>query len=183
MKCIPLLLFFIATTASAQDFRGAKERSTLQDVRLLDSTVPKKWFVSSYTSLSAGFIGFKGGSASYIAAPIGIQLNRALNNKWTAFGGVSMTPVLLTHHSMQAASSAKGFPNSFMSANLNRFTVNPAAYLGANYTSGNHSFQVEARIVFDRGNYLTDPAAFGGHFHSHRTQYNTPLYHQSPSRF
>src|SRR5215467_3692702 len=40
----------------------------------------QKWFVTKYASVSAGIAIYPGGGATYVAAPIGLQLNRQITN-------------------------------------------------------------------------------------------------------
>jgi hypothetical protein len=46
----------------------------------------KKWFVTKYAGISTGFIAFKGGSGTFLSAPVGLQINRSLTNNVFAFG-------------------------------------------------------------------------------------------------
>jgi hypothetical protein len=48
--------------------------------------------VSKYTGISTSFSFFKGGNATIVSAPLGLQLNRRLNNNLFAFAGVSAAP-------------------------------------------------------------------------------------------
>ena len=52
----------------------------------------KKWFVTRYSGLSTGFGFFNGGSANFVSVPLGLQLNRRLNNNLYAFAGISAAP-------------------------------------------------------------------------------------------
>ncbi|HEX7416093.1 MAG TPA: hypothetical protein VF305_02785, partial [Smithellaceae bacterium] len=59
---------------------------------MYDSGSPKKWFVTSYTGITAGYSSFRGGGASFVAAPISFQLNRRLTNNLYAFAGITAAP-------------------------------------------------------------------------------------------
>src|SRR5678815_4571009 len=52
----------------------------------------KKWFLTSYSNIGIGFNFFNGGTATVVSAPVGLQLNRQLNNNLYAFTGVSIAP-------------------------------------------------------------------------------------------
>src|SRR4051812_19872502 len=82
------------------------------DLRLNDTASSKKWFFSHYTGLSTSFIFSKGGSATVVAAPIGLQLNRRLNNNLYAFAGVSVAPAYVS------------FNRSFMASDYNKSNAN-----------------------------------------------------------
>src|SRR3954451_23594616 len=70
------------------NYRG----NLMNDIHVNDSAFKKKWFVSKYAGISTGFSFFKGGNATVVSAPIGLQLNRRLNNNLFAFAGVSAAP-------------------------------------------------------------------------------------------
>src|SRR5438309_9889860 len=69
------------------------------NIPVRDSLSKSKWSFSKYTGLSASYSFFKGGSASIIAAPIGLQLNRQLTNNVYAFAGVSVAPAFINFNS------------------------------------------------------------------------------------
>ena len=52
----------------------------------------KKWFLTKYAGISTGFVAFKGGSGTFLSAPVGLQINRQLTNNVYAFAGVSVAP-------------------------------------------------------------------------------------------
>ena len=52
----------------------------------------KKWSLNKYTAISTSFVFFKGGNATVVSAPVGLQLNRKLNNNFYAFAGVALAP-------------------------------------------------------------------------------------------
>src|SRR5678815_3126379 len=58
----------------------------------LQHTQSKKWFFTSYSNVGIGFNFFNGGTATVVSAPVGLQLNRQLNNNLYAFTGVSIAP-------------------------------------------------------------------------------------------
>src|SRR5882762_7676380 len=74
--------------------------------RFKDSTADKKWFLSAYNSFSTNFIFYKGGNATVLSAPVGLQLNRILNKNLYAFAGVSAAPAYIN------------FNNAFLSAGI-----------------------------------------------------------------
>ena len=55
----------------------------------------KNWFLTTYTGFSAGFHFINGVSATVIAAPLGLQLNRRINENLYAFAGISITPAYI----------------------------------------------------------------------------------------
>ncbi len=114
----------------------------------------KKWFVSRYSAVSAGYSFFKGGSFSYISAPIGLQLNRKLNNNLYAFAGVSVNPTYINFNQPILFNGAnKGFYNNGMFG-PNQFGVYPKAELGLMYVNDEKTFSISGSISVQRGGYL-----------------------------
>jgi hypothetical protein len=157
---IGLILF--ATAANAQTVSTSKQK--LADVQVKDSTMQKKWFISKYSGLSAGFVAFKGGSATIFSAPMGVQLNRMLNNNVYAFAGLEIAPSYINFNQrfVHADFTKTGFSNTFMAGNRSQFSVNPAAYIGVGYTNDARTFQIQARMGVQNANsnYFTDPSDF-----------------------
>ncbi|MEJ7680098.1 MAG: hypothetical protein WKG06_20005 [Segetibacter sp.] len=85
MRTFILISFlFVAATVDAQTFLfgsfidNSYRGSLMNNVHVNDTAFKKKWFVSKYSGISTGFSFFKGGNATFISAPIGLQLNRSL---------------------------------------------------------------------------------------------------------
>src|SRR6185437_15205687 len=96
-----------------------------------DSIVKKKWFLTTFSGLSTGISFFKGGSATYLAAPFGIQLNRRLNNNLYAFASASIVPSFTNFNTNFINPGLnKNFGNSYFSPNS--FEINPAVSLALN---------------------------------------------------
>src|ERR1041385_6937939 len=55
-------------------------------------TQKKKWFLTSYSNIGIGVNFVNGATATVVSAPVGLQLNRQLNNNLYAFTGVSLAP-------------------------------------------------------------------------------------------
>ncbi len=160
MRYFFLLLFIGSITSNAQPFANSANRARLQDVQLNDSSITKKWFITKYSGLSASFIGFRGGSASVIAAPMGLQLNRNLSNNFYAFAGVEIAPSYITMNPFGPTNVAGKFSNSILNGSSNQFQVNPAAYIGLGYTNDARTFQIQGRVSLQQANYFTDPSDF-----------------------
>lgn len=117
----------------------------------------KKWFLSQYSEIAAGYIFFNGGSANYVSAPIGIQLNRKLNNSLYAFAGLSVNPTYFNFNQpVPLPGMQKGYySNSMFGAN--NFAVYPRAELGLMYINDEKTFSVSGSISVQRGGYTTFP--------------------------
>lgn len=110
----------------------------------------KKWFVSRYSALSTGFTVFNGGSASYLSIPIGLQLNRRLNNNWYAFAGVSAAPTYMNfNRPFQSFGGAKPQMNSIF-YNTSNYGVYSRAELGLMYINEEKTFSVSGSIGVQR---------------------------------
>ncbi len=160
MRTFLLIVFlFVITAANAQTFLpGSLYDNSFRsgfrsNVGLKDSSVNKKWWVSRYSSISTSFVGWKGGYATVVAAPIGLQLNRSLNNNISAFAGVSVAPAYIN------------FRQRFMNADVNKFNQNNPFYkannlslysraeVGLSYTNDERTFQISGSIGVERINF------------------------------
>src|SRR5215212_4903931 len=99
MRTFILLCFLaFAATADAQTFLpggfidNSYRGGVRNNIHVYDSSFNKKWFVSKYSGLSTSFAFFKGGNATIFSAPLGLQINRRLNNNLFAFAGASVAP-------------------------------------------------------------------------------------------
>lgn len=126
--------------------------------RFINNDVPdKKWFLSKYSSISAGYSFFRGGSASYISAPIGLQLNRRLNNNLYAFAGVSVAPTYINFNQPVPLSGMnKGFYGNTMFG-PNNFGIYPRAEMGLMYINDEKTFSISGSISVQRNSYQVFP--------------------------
>ncbi len=109
----------------------------------------KKWFVSRYSGLTAGLSFFNGGSANFIAAPIGLQLNRRINNNVFAFAGLSAVPnYTYFNQAFTGAHMANG--NPYRMGNLG---LSSRAEVGVMYVNDERTFSVSGSIGVERNNY------------------------------
>ena len=119
-----------------------------------DSGAPKKWFVTSYTGITAGYSFFRGGGgASFVAAPISFQLNRRLSNNLYAFAAITVAPTYFN------------FNRAFVTTDLNKintrnsfyqpgsFSMYSAATMGLMYINDARTFSVSGSISVERSNY------------------------------
>lgn len=150
--------FIIAATADAQTFLpgnfidNSYRGSLINNIHVNDSAFKKKWFVSKYTGISTSFSFFKGGNATVVSAPLGLQLNRRLNNNLFAFGGLSVAP------------SYVNFNSSFLNANFNKMNANHSfkssalgiysrAELGLQYINDERTFSISGSIGVERSDF------------------------------
>ena len=119
----------------------------------------QKWFLSRYSALSAGHTFYPGGTAFTVSAPIGLQLNRQLNNNLYAFGGVYAAPTFTSFsHSFMNTPYNSSYPGSFYNANY--FGINPGVQMGLMYINDAGTFSISGSVRVERSSYpvYTPPA-------------------------
>lgn len=112
-----------------------------------------KWSLVKYASISTGFVAFRGGSGSFLSAPLGLQLNRQLTDHLTAFGGISITPSYFYSNNAfyQPGFKNGGFGENYM--NRGSFGTYPAAQVGVMYTNDQHTFSISGSVSVSRSTY------------------------------
>ena len=120
-----------------------------------DSLSNHKWFLTKYSGISTGISFFNGGNATFLAAPMGLQLNRRLNNNFYAFANVAVVPAFISLNPSLITTGNKIYQgNSFMS---NSFNVHPSVSLGVMYINDARTFSISGSISAERGNYPIPP--------------------------
>ncbi len=140
---------FLSGSFFDNSFRGGFRSNS----SLSDSAFNKKWSVSRYSSISASFVGWKGGYATVVAAPIGLQLNRNLNNNVTAFAGISVAPAYVNFRQrfINTDIDKLNQNNSFFKAN--NLSLYSRAEIGLSYTNDERTFQISGSIGVERNNF------------------------------
>ena len=162
-RMILFLLVISATAAKAQSvFPGAygmgNYRSGLADHQYMnDSSSKKNWSLMKYSSIMTSFSVFKGGSASMLSAPMGLQLNRRLTNNLSAFAGVSVAPTYLTINRSFMSNSFGKTGATGLFASPGNLGLNPRAELGLQYVNDERTFSISGSIGVQRGNYSMFP--------------------------
>ena len=160
MRILLIMVVLISSAAlKAQTFLPlsftdyTQQHSFADKGQLKDSGQTKKWFLSTYSSISTSFSFFGGGNAAVVSAPLGLQLNRRLNNNLYAFAGVSVAPAYVN------------FCNSFLSANVNKglqsnnylksggFGMYSRAEMGLMYINDQRTFSISGSISVERSSY------------------------------
>ena len=159
MRLIVLVVLILSfSTVEAQiifpgSFIDMGYRGNMNIAHLSDSALNKKWSVSKYSSISTSYTFFKGGSATIVAAPIGLQLNRKLNNNLYAFAGVSVAPAYVNFNQsfMTAGFNKTNAGNSFYQPN--GLNVYSRAELGLQYVNDEKTFSISGSIGIERNSY------------------------------
>jgi hypothetical protein len=122
--------------------------------QLADTNIhQKKWFLTKYAGISTGFIAFKGGSGTFLSAPVGLQINRQLTNNVYAFAGVSAAPTFFNFNGGSFYQPGINKSNRFMNPNANNFDINPAVYMGLMYTNAERTWSISGSIGVSRNSY------------------------------
>lgn len=122
------------------------------NINFNDSASAKKWFVSKYSGLSTSFSFFKGGNAMVVSAPMGLQLNRRLNNNMFAFAGVSVAPAYVNFNSafMNSGFNKMNGNNAFKSSALGVYS---RAELGLMYVNDERTFSISGSFGVERNSF------------------------------
>lgn len=152
-----VMMLIFAVSVKAQTALPGSYMDFTNNNRFKDSALDKKWFVSKYIGMSTSVGFFNGGNVTVLAVPIGIQLNRRLNNNWYAFACVSATPVYVNfNHSFLSANTNKSFQkNNFLQSN--RFDMYSRAELGLMYVNDQKTFSISGSIGVERSSYPLVP--------------------------
>lgn len=160
MRTFLLIAFIniIAFSSKAQSFLPGNfidysyRGNPARNINFNDSASNKKWSLSKYSGISTTFSFFKGGNATVVSAPLGLQLNRKLNNNLYAFAGVLVAP------------SYVNFRSSFMNSDFNKFSganflrsgslgIYSRAEMGLMYINDEKTFSISGSIGIERRNY------------------------------
>ena len=123
------------------------------NIHMNDISSKKNWSLSRYSVLSTSYAFFRGGSAAIISAPVGLQLNRGLNNNLYAFAGVSVAPAYVSlNRSFMANDLNKANQNGsfFQTGNLGLYS---RAELGLQYVNDERTFSISGSIGIQRSSY------------------------------
>ncbi len=114
-----------------------------------DSSFNKKWFVTHYAGISTSFSFYKGGNATVVSAPVGLQLNRRLNDNLYAFAGIAVAPAYINFNQ-----------TTFLNTNVNKHSFNQNALglysrveAGLTYVNDAKTFSISGSISVERNNY------------------------------
>ncbi|QEC68299.1 hypothetical protein FRZ67_13680 [Panacibacter ginsenosidivorans] len=158
-----LMVLLVSATLNAQTslpsgFMDYTQRqSFVHNIHLNDSTHNKKWFLSRYSGISTSFSFFKGGNATVVAAPMGLQLNRKLNNNLYVFAGVSVAPAYVNFNSTFLASNTGKFYSNNAVFKSNSFDMYSRAEMGLMYVNDQKTFSISGSIGIERSSYTVYP--------------------------
>jgi hypothetical protein len=149
---IALLIF---TAVQSQSLTQYSSGGNFSDSHTQDSLFPKKWFFSSYRGLSTSVSFFKGGNASVFSVPLGLQLNRRINNNWFAFANVTVAPSYINMNPSYLNGFNKSFSNNRFGQNY--FGLYPAASMGVMYVNDARTFSISGSVSAEKSLYPVLP--------------------------
>ena len=150
-----LLILFSTLVLKAQTVStglGNAHSHNLSHNKLAYDSTQKKWFVSSYLNITAGYSFFRGGNSSFIAAPIGLQLNRRLTNNLYAFAGVSLAPAYVNVNRAFVNADMSKVSNNKLS-NYQNTRVYSSVSLGLMYINDARTFSISGSFSVEKSNY------------------------------
>lgn len=111
----------------------------------------KKWFLTSYSNIGIGLSFLNGRTATVVSAPVGLQLNRELNNNLYAFAGVSLAPAFVNfNHSFPSPGIKAATSNGFKS---DYFGLYSSVNMGLMYVNDARTFSISGSIGVSRSSY------------------------------
>ena len=150
---ISLILFIMVSALSStaqktlpEGYANASHEKFFGDSSLsMKKTMNRKWFFTSYSGIGVSFNFFKAGSATIMDAPVGLQLNRRLNDHFYGFAGVSAAPV---YQSFNQAFLSPGFNKLYplSASKSNSLGWYSRADLGLMYINDARTFSISGSI-------------------------------------
>jgi hypothetical protein len=149
-------ILLLLVTLSCSLLLGAQTiQQRLGDSSYLHHTQTRKWSVTRYSSIGVGVSFFNGRSATIASAPVGLQLNRRLNDNLYAFTGVSLVPAYISFNRPFPSMGIKSYSgNNFKSS---YFGVNPSVNMGLMYVNDARTFSISGSVGIQKSN---DPLLF-----------------------
>jgi hypothetical protein len=117
---------------------------------LLGNSSKKKWSLSKYSGISTSFSFFKGGNATIFSAPLGLQLNRKLNNNLYAFAGVSVAPAYINFNSSFRSAGFNKLNQTPLFFNAHSLGIYSRAELGLQYVNDEKTFSISGSIGIEK---------------------------------
>ena len=146
----PLFLFIILLSSLLIEAQAPKQnfKDSSYYIQHMQS---KKWFLTSYSNIGIGFNFFNGNTATVISAPVGLQLNRQLNNNLYAFTGVSLAPTYVNFNRSFLSSGIKPYTgNGFKS---DYFGLYSSVNMGLMYINDARTFSISGSVGVGSSSY------------------------------
>lgn len=150
----PLFLFIILLSSLLIEAQVPKQNFN-DSSYYIQHVQSKKWFLTSYSNIGIGFNFFNGSTATVVSAPVGLQLNRQLNNNLYAFTGVSLAPTYISFNRSFLSSGNKPYTgNGFKSDDFGLYS---SVNVGLMYVNDARTFSISGSIGVARSSYPVLP--------------------------
>lgn len=159
MRTILLLIILISSVATkAQmplpaNFMDHTQILVGNNPHSFGSSTDKKWFFTTYSGIQTGLTFFNGGSATFLAAPLGLQLNRRLNKNYYAFAGISAAPAYINFNRSYLFSESRHAYQSNGLFNSGSFGAYSAVSLGLMYVNDAKTFSISGSFSVQNDSY------------------------------
>src|ERR1700741_4907181 len=138
-------LFMLIALISSLLVEAQTSKQSLEDSSYYHQHLQgKKWFLTSYSNIGIGFNFFNGGTATVVSAPVGLQLNRQLNNNLYAFAGVSLAPTYVNFNHSFLSPGIK--PTTGTGFKSDDFGLNSSVNMGLMYVNGARTFSISGTV-------------------------------------
>jgi hypothetical protein len=145
-------LFVLITLLSSLLLEAQTPKQSFKDSSYyIQPTQKKKWFLTSYSNIGIGFNFFNGGTATVVSAPVGLQLNRQLNNNLYAFTAVSLAPTYVNFNSSFLSPGTKPYTGNALKSDY--FGLHPSVNMGMMYVNDARTFSISGSIGVERSSY------------------------------
>jgi hypothetical protein len=142
-------LLVLITLMSSLLLEAQTPKQSFKDSRYyLQHTQSKKWFLTSYSNIGIGFNFFNGSTATVVSAPVGVQLNRQLNNNLYAFTGVSLAPTYVNFNRSFLSPGIK--PTTGTGLRSDYFGLYSSVNMGLMYVNDARTFSISGSIGVER---------------------------------
>ncbi len=116
-----------------------------------DTITNKKWSLQIYGGISTGISFFNGGSATFVAAPMGLQLSRKLSENIYAFAGVNIAPTYINlRQNFLNTLPGKSLVGQSLMYQPNSLNMSSRVEMGLMYTNDQHTFQISGSVGVER---------------------------------
>jgi hypothetical protein len=145
------ILLVLITLISSLLLEAQAPKQNFNDTSYYTNQQKKKWFLTSYSYFGVGFNFYNGGSATVVSAPVGLQLNRQLNNNLYAFTGVTLAPTYINFNYPFLSPGIK--PSASNGFKSDYFGVHPSVNMGLMYVNDARTFSISGSIGVERSGY------------------------------
>ncbi len=120
------------------------------NIHSISSAWDKKWSLTTYGGISTGFGFFNSAITTYVSVPLGLQLNRRLNNNLYGFTGIFAGPAYASFNRSFISSDVNKLNQSNGFYRTNNLGIYGRAELGLMYVNDARTFSISGSIGVQR---------------------------------